>query len=77
MKAFSELPSLKDRDRFSAWLYRIAHNVCYSRFRKESGRTFVPLEIDPRHETGVDSEPVWLWRKRSPGCQTISARSSS
>ena len=47
MKAFSELASLKDRDRFSAWLYRIAHNVCYSRFRKDSGKTFVPLEIDP------------------------------
>ena len=47
LKAFSELASLKDRDRFSAWLYRIAHNVCYSRFRKDAGKTFVPLEIDP------------------------------
>ena len=46
LKAFKELDSLKDRDRFSAWLYRIAHNVCYSRFRKESGKTFIPLERD-------------------------------
>ena len=46
MKAFRELGSLKDRDRFSSWLYRIAHNVCYSRFRKDSGKTFVRLESD-------------------------------
>lgn len=47
MKAFTELASLKDRSRFSAWLYRIAHNVCYSKFRKESGKTLVPIEIEP------------------------------
>ena len=47
MKAFRELPTLKDTTRFSAWLYRIAHNVCYSRFRKEQGRTFV--ELDPNY----------------------------
>jgi len=44
MKAYRELPTLKDRDRFSAWLYRIAHNTCYSRLRKEIGKTFVELE---------------------------------
>ena len=45
MKAFRELGALKDRDRFSSWLYRIAHNTCFSRLRKDQGRTFV--EIDP------------------------------
>src|SRR5436190_8767399 len=44
MKAYRELATLKDRDRFSAWLYRIAHNTCYSRLRKDIGKTFVQLE---------------------------------
>ena len=44
MKAYRELPTLKDRNRFSAWLYRIAHNTCYSRLRKDIGKTFVELE---------------------------------
>ena len=44
MKAFRELGTLKDPGRFSPWLYRIAHNVCYSRFRKDQGKTFVELD---------------------------------
>jgi len=46
MKAYRELASLKDRDRFSAWLYRIAHNTCFSRLRQEQGKTFVELAPD-------------------------------
>ena len=46
MKAYRELATLKDRDRFSAWLYRIAHNTCYSRLRKDIGKTFVELDLD-------------------------------
>ena len=45
MKAYRELATLKDRDRFSAWLYRIAHNTCYSRLRKDMGKVYV--EVDP------------------------------
>ncbi len=45
LKAFRELGTLQDRDRFKAWLYRIAHNTCYSRLRKDIGKTFV--ELDP------------------------------
>ena len=54
MKAFRELGTLKDRDRFSAWLYRIAHNVCYSRFRKNQGKVFV--ELDPN--VGASRMPI-------------------
>src|SRR5438132_461040 len=46
MKAYRELGTLKDRDRFSSWLYRIAHNTCYSRLRKNIGKTFVELQPD-------------------------------
>ena len=48
MKAFRELKTLKDRDHFSAWLYRIAHNTCFSRLRKDRGKYHVPLELDTR-----------------------------
>ncbi len=46
MKAYRELRTLKDRDRFSSWLYRIAHNTCLSKIRKESGKTWVELDPD-------------------------------
>jgi RNA polymerase sigma-70 factor (ECF subfamily) len=48
MKAYRELGTLKDLDRFSAWLYRIAHNTCFSRLRKDVGKTFVELEPETR-----------------------------
>ena len=48
MKAYRELDTLKDRDRFSSWLYRIAHNTCYSKLRKDQGKTFVELDPDTR-----------------------------
>ncbi len=54
MKAYRELNALKDRDRFSAWLYRIAHNTCYSKLRKDAGKTFV--EVAP--ETRSAANPV-------------------
>ena len=53
MKAYRELRTLKDRDRFSSWLYRIAHNACLSRLRKNHGKTWV--ELDP--EAGRPTAP--------------------
>ncbi len=54
MKAFRELRTLKDRDRFSSWLYRIAHNACLSQIRKNHGKTRV--ELDP--EAGATHAPL-------------------
>jgi len=48
MKAYRELNTLKDLDRFSAWLYRIAHNTCFSKLRKDQGKTFVELQPETR-----------------------------
>src|SRR5262249_54044703 len=56
MKAYRELATLKDRDRFSSWLYRIAHNTCYSRLRKDIGKTFVELSPETSStKSAVDS----------------------
>jgi RNA polymerase sigma-70 factor (ECF subfamily) len=49
MKAYRELRTLKDRDRFSSWLYRIAHNACLSRLRKNHGKTWVELDPEAGH----------------------------
>ena len=46
MKAYRELRTLKDRDRFSSWLYRIAHNTCLSKIRRDHGKTWVELDPD-------------------------------
>jgi len=54
MKAYRELRTLKDRDRFSSWLYRIAHNTCLSRIRKDQGKIWVELDAD----TGSNHVPV-------------------
>ena len=57
MKAYRELPTLKDRDRFSAWLYRIAHNTCYSRLRKDIGKTFVELQPETKSsKSSIESQ---------------------
>jgi len=52
MKAYRELRTLKDLDRFSSWLYRIAHNACLSEIRKNHGKTWVELDPDigPVHQ---------------------------
>jgi RNA polymerase sigma-70 factor (ECF subfamily) len=55
MKAYRELNSLKDLDRFSAWLYRIAHNTCFSKLRKDQGKTFVEFEPET-HGSGTPIE---------------------
>jgi RNA polymerase sigma-70 factor, ECF subfamily len=54
MKAYRELRTLKDRDRFSSWLYRIAHNACLSQIRRNHGKTWV--ELDP--DWGVAESPL-------------------
>ena len=43
-----ELGTLKDRDHFSAWLYRIAHNTCFSKLRKDRGKYYVPIEPETK-----------------------------
>jgi len=51
MTPFRELGTLKDRDHFSPCLYRIAHNTCFSRLRKEKGKYHVPIEPETKSTT--------------------------
>ena len=54
MKTLQQLATLKEKDHFPAWLYRIAHNTCYSRLRRDRTRRNVAL--DPN--TGATRTPV-------------------
>jgi RNA polymerase sigma-70 factor, ECF subfamily len=58
MKAYGQLRTLKDRDRFSSWLYRIAHNTCLSRIRKDHGKTWVELDPDRSSPPGVPENRI-------------------
>ena len=46
LRAHQGLASLKNPTRLKAWLYRIATNICYDRFRQTSRRR-PPLSLDP------------------------------
>lgn len=42
LKVYRSLPSFKGNSQFSTWLYRIAHNICIDKFRKQKA-VVVPL----------------------------------
>ena len=48
VQAWKELPTLRDLDRFEAWLHRILVNVCYAeaRRRRQHAANVVLLEMD-------------------------------
>ena len=53
LRVIRQLPSLQNPDAISAWLYRIATNLCYDRFRQDSFRTKV--ESIDESEEGITS----------------------
>lgn len=56
LRAYSRLDSLQDPGALKSWLYRIATNVCYDRFRRPGPRAgTVSLDLLP----GVEAEPPW------------------
>lgn len=53
LKAYQNLKRLEDPDRFSPWLYRIAHNEAYSYLRKNRPETDIgEAEFEPWVEPG-------------------------
>lgn len=56
LRAYSRLASLQDHGALKSWLYRIATNVCYDRFRRPGPRAgTVSLDLLPE----VEAEPPW------------------
>ena len=50
LRAYRKLSSLQDKRKLSSWLYRIATNLCYDRFRQTASR--------PKIETGIEDLTV-------------------
>lgn len=44
LKAYQSLPKLDDPERFSAWLFRIAHNEAFSLLRRRKPEGEMPME---------------------------------
>ena len=54
LRVFRKLETLQDEAKLSAWLYRIATNVCHDRYRQLSRRLrTVPLESSADDSSGV------------------------
>jgi len=71
VKAFESIPSFKWKGTpFSAWLFRIAHNLVVDHFRKEKKRPTVPFE---ESVMGSDSNPQLEAERRLDIEQLISA----
>ena len=49
LSAFKNIRGFKSQSNLGTWLYRIAANLCWVRFRKKKREPFVPL-LDQRHD---------------------------
>ena len=54
VQAWQSLPSLKDPDRFEAWLTRILVNACYADLRRRARRPAGALRLLPNEATVPD-----------------------
>jgi RNA polymerase sigma-70 factor (ECF subfamily) len=57
LRAYRRLASLEDQTKLSAWLYRIATNVCYDRFRQSTSRPR-PASLDELSEAPSGGSPA-------------------
>ncbi len=47
VNAWRYLPSLRDSDRFEAWLYRLLVNACRTQLRRDRRRRVLEIDMDP------------------------------
>jgi RNA polymerase sigma-70 factor, ECF subfamily len=52
IRAWRDLPGLRDPDRFDAWLHRLLVNSCLDQVRRRRRRP-IEIEIDPIHEPAI------------------------
>jgi RNA polymerase sigma-70 factor (ECF subfamily) len=50
LEAWRSVPGLRDPDRFEAWLRTLLVRACFSRARRERGRTHVEIRLTPTDE---------------------------
>ncbi|MBI3933423.1 MAG: sigma-70 family RNA polymerase sigma factor [Acidobacteria bacterium] len=66
LKAYQNIGTLTDAEKFAAWLYRIAHNLTFSQLRTQLGQ---PAALELVEEGGQDRSPEWSndWKEVSAG----------
>ena len=52
VRAWRDLPSLRDPDRFEAWLYRVVVRACHDEFRRARRGSTVELTVEPVSNVG-------------------------
>jgi len=65
LRAHAKLSTLDDPAKLSSWLYRIATNVCYDRFRQASYRNR-PQSLDGMTEGDTEAGPTEALADRAP-----------
>ena len=54
LTAFKTLPHFREDSNLGTWLYRIASNLCWMRFRKKRAEPVGPILDHPLHQEGGD-----------------------
>lgn len=59
IKAYKKIDTLDDPGKFSAWIYRIANNLCLDETRRAGRRRSAPMEALSRHPIAetIDANP--------------------
>lgn len=65
LTAFRKLGSFREDADLGTWLYRIASNLCFMRYRRKKREPFVPL-LDRPHEHGRGEGAALLVPDKSP-----------
>ena len=51
IRVFKKLKTLRERQKFSSWIYRIALNLCRDEYKKRKNRHHISIETDPKDDT--------------------------
>jgi len=75
LTAFKKLPHFRADSNLGTWLYRIASNLCWMRFRKTRGEPVVPiLDRTHPHDEDGNSDHSPLWRDWSDGPEELARK---
>ena len=79
--AWRDLPTLRDSERFDAWLHRLVVNACYTEARGERRHVarvqLLQTDLPPRRTWRAPSPRETTSTRPSAGCLRNSGRSSS
>ncbi len=74
VRAWRDLPTLRDVERFDAWLHRLLVNACLDLIRRRKRRA-IEVELTPMHAPSVAD--FSRWRRRTVTCSTVRSGPSS